>query len=383
MPHLYINSKGQPHRRHSYSSGNVWDQCEYKWYLMKVLGWKEKDNRAAFMLGRAFEESLQYYHDHNGESAIEDFNRRWLAHKHKDLKYTDKEKNWETCLKMATDWLRLYAIRQPLLPIPLGAAAAFQREYEKEVFPNDPTYGQIYDAGKLDIVCYISPDHSSLPKVEWDKQKQGAVRPLIVDIKTSAQDFPEQSGMAAFDSQLRRYSWLSGIRDVSLLWFKKSGLSYKKGYSATALVDIGNFKAGQECVIAKLEDQKAWIVHNDFMVEQSEKYKDEELANWLQQNATLTELDNLTRQRLQFNCGRVSEQSAEDAGRIAARQIVQIVNAWNTKSFPNTFGIRYPKDDRNDPYFRAFVLQDETFKQQNFTKSDESAFDDLFLEDNQ
>jgi hypothetical protein len=91
----------------------------------------------------------------------------------------------------------------------------------------------------------------------------------------------------------------------------------------------------------------------------------------------------VTRQRLQFNAGRVSEQSANDAGRIAARQIVGIVNAWKNNEWPDTFGIRYPKDDRNDSFFRAFSLGDEAYKKANFTKSDEKAFDDLFQEDTQ
>ena len=87
----------------------------------------------------------------------------------------------------------------------------------------------------------------------------------------------------------------------------------------------------------------------------------------------------ITKQRLQFNAGYVTIESAEDAGKIAQGQIVRIVNAWQNDTYPNTFGVRYPKDDRSDPYFRAFVLNDEAFKQQNFTKSDEDI--DLFAEE--
>jgi hypothetical protein len=388
MAHLYINSKGTPWRKHSYSAGNDFDQSPFKYYLRRVLGWKEKDNKGRFLFGKALEESIQFHHDHNGEGAVEDFKRRWSAHQGDgNITYTDKEKNWDNCLKMGTDMIRLYRVVQPSLPIPLGASSVFQREYAKEVFPNDPNYGGIEDAGKLDIVCYNNPNHPRLTNVEWDNRKQGVVRPLIVDIKTSAVDFPEQQGMAAFDSQLRRYSWLSGIRDVSLLWFKKSGVTFKRGYSATLLAGAENFTAGQECVIAKLEDQAAWIVYNDFMVTEMEKYEDKKdqtkQYNWLDQNAVLVPLESLTRQRLQFNTGWVTPESAMDAGRVAGRQITQIVNAWQNKSWPNTFGVRYPHDDRNDSYFRAFVLKDEIYKQQNFTKSDEQTFDDLFREDDQ
>jgi hypothetical protein len=280
---------------------------------------------------------------------------------------------------MGTDMIRLYAVIQPILPIPIGGATVFQREYSKEVFPGDPNYGEIEDAGKLDIISYADPND-----------------PLIVDIKTSAVDFPEQQGMAAFDSQLRRYSWLTGFRRVALLWFKKCGIGYKKGYSATVLEPHGNFVAGQECVIAKVDDLHAWIVTNDFMVEEMEKAqgrkgtkldttKDAEARQqeWLQKYAAYVPLDALTRQRLQFNQGRVSDKSAEDAGLIAGRQIIGIVNATKSKQWPNTFGVRYPHDDRNDSYFRAFILGDETYKATNFVKSDEQSFDDLFREDEQ
>jgi len=77
----------------------------------------------------------------------------------------------------------------------------------------------------------------------------------------------------------------------------------------------------------------------------------------------------------------VSPQSAADAGQVVARQIVQIVNSWKTKSWPNTFGVRYPSNDMKDPYFRAFVLNEKEFKDQNFTQTDSEEIDDLFDEE--
>jgi hypothetical protein len=105
---------------------------------------------------------------------------------------------------------------------------------------------------------------------------------------------------------------------------------------------------------------------------------------WLRIHAIHVTEEKITRQRLQFNSGFVTLDSANEAGQIAARQIVQIVNSWkqykDSKPWPNTFGVRYPKDDRNDPYFRAFVLKDEGFKKDYFKKSDEETIDDLFAE---
>lgn len=401
MAHLYINSKGQPWRKHSYSAGNDFDQSPYKYYLRRVLGWREHDNKARFLFGKALEESIQFHHDHNGEGAHQDFQRRWAIHKETPgIGYTHVEKDWETCARMGSDMIRLYVALQPTLPIPLGSQTVFQREYAKEVFPGDENYGGIEDAGKLDIVSYVDPTHPMLPKVDW-LAEYGAFRPLIVDIKTSAQDFPEQPGMAGFDAQLRRYSWLSEdtagrrIEDVAFLWFKKCGLGYKRGYSVTFIKKSGVFVPGEEAVIARVDpDGWAWVVKSDFMLDEIDRAqgtkngKTEQTTEaklrgteFLHNHGTHVPLFSLTRQRLQFNAGRVSQASADDAGKIAARQIVQIVNAWQQKQWPNTFGIRYPKDDRNDAYFQAFVLKDEAFKNKNFTKSDEAEFDHFFDQD--
>lgn len=375
MAYLYINTKGKPHKRHSYSAGNEYDQCPLKYYLRRINGWRENENKARFLFGRALEESIQWHHDHEGIGALEDFQHRWAQHKdRKDLLYTATEKDWQTLNLDGQEMIMLYKIMQPKLPIPLGGCSVFQREIAKEVFPGDPNYGEIEDAGKLDIIAYVQPNHPMLEPVTWNPQ-DGVYRPLIVDIKTSGVDFPEQSGIASFDTQLRRYSWLSGIRDVALLVFKKTGRSLRKGSRVTLLGDAHSgaksfkidYEAGQEVFIAEAGDDTSLIVPSE---------------NLGKEYGIPVPNSVLTRQRLQFLTGRVTKESADEAGEIAARQIVQIVNSWKNKSWPNTFGIRYPHDDRNDPYFRAFVLEDEMFKEQNFTKTDEENFDDL-LEDNE
>jgi hypothetical protein len=397
MAFLYVNIKGEPWRKHSYSAGNDFDQSPQKYFLRRVMGWKEKDNKAAFLFGRAFEKSVEFYHDNAGKGIIEKFQELWLPAKEVEgLRYTKVEKDWETLNRIGTDMVRLYVIMRPSLPIPLGGASVFQREYSKEVFPGDPNYGEIEDAGKLDIVCYVDPAHPKLVRVDW-KPEYGPLRPLIVDMKTSGVDFPENPGIAAFDKQLRRYSWQSGIRDVALLWAVKKGLGYKKGSRVTLLVDAGDFKAGWEVFVADVsKDDPAgvYVVGTKTMLEEMDRVQGrkadgkldttkaavERKKDWVFENAPFVRESDFTRQRLQFNAGFVSEESANDAGLIAGRQIVQIVNSWKNNQWPNTFGIRFPHDDRNDPYFRAFVLKDEAFKAEYFKQSDPQ-IDDLFEDD--
>jgi hypothetical protein len=397
MAFLYIGPNGRPQRRHSYSAGSLFDRCPLAYKLQKVHGWREKANKARFEFGKTFEASIQFYHENRGnlKAAIEHFTQSWKAYEdNKELQYTKAEKDWAQCLRIGTDWLKLYAIRQPSLPIPLGGQVVFQREYSKLVFPDDPNYGEIEFMGRLDIVAFVDPEHPLLPKLDW-KPEYGAFRPVVIDIKTAGADFPEQYGMAAYDVQLRAYSWLSGIRDVALLWFVKKGLTIQKGYSVTLLENAGNMVAGQEVVVAQVTDEGMWLLSNDFMVEEMERVQGQkndktEQTNvakarrdaWLQENGTFAREEAVTKQRLQFNAGYVSVESAEDAGKIAGKQIISIVNAWHTQNYPNTFGVRYPHDDRTDPYFRGFVLKEQGFVDLNFTKSDEDV--DLFQdEDNE
>ena len=212
--------------------------------------------------------------------------------------------------------------------------------------------------------------------------------------------------MAAFDKQLRRYSNLSGIRDVGLLWFTKTSRRLSKGCSVTLLVDVGVWnafderdevimEAGKECVVASVDGDEVWLVHNDFQLDQmaaaqgtkadgktdQTKAAKDKATEWLHHNGYRVQANQVTRQRMQFNCGFVTIESAEDAGQIAARQIVSIVNSWKTKSWPQTFGIRYPNDDRHDPYFIGFVMNDPNFKEKNFIKSDAQGLDDLFADE--
>jgi hypothetical protein len=400
MAFLYINAKGTPWAKHSYSAGMDFDACPYRYYLRRVLGWKEINNRARFELGKALEDAIQWHHEHNGEGAEEHFIEKWTQHKeNKKLLYTKVEKDWDRCLRIGIDWVRLYKVRQPELPIPVGGMTVFQREFSKEVFPEDPNFGGIEDAGRIDIYAYVDPEHPALPRVSW-KPEYGAFRPVIGDIKTSGVDGPENPGIAGHDVQLRRYSWLTGVRTVFLLYFVKKSPSIEKGSSVTLLEDARNFKAGKEAVVAMTnDDETVWLVANDFLVEEMTRAqglkadkngtkKPDQTAEgkarreaWLQQYGSRVPLCSITKQRLQFCAGYVSPDSAKDAGRIAQSQIVRIVNAWKNNSWPNTFGIRYPHDDRSDPYFRAFVLKDESYKKQNFEQSDSDGLDDLFNEE--
>ena len=399
MGFLYISHNGVPWTKHSYSAGQTFDISPLKYKLQKVDGWREKDTKASFKFGRALESALQFFHENGGAGGLEEFTRLWAEHKdNKEITYTKMEGDWAQLNRAGREMMILYGIRQPSLPLPLETSI-FQREIEKEVFPGHEKLGGITHAGKLDVIVKVDPNHPMLPKVKWE-EKYGMFRQLIVDIKTSGLDFDDRPGMCAFDSQLRNYSWLTGIRDVAFLWFKKAGHKLGKGRSVTLLTNSAKFAAGDEAVVCAVVNDQAYIVKNDDELEKMEmaqgrkpgvdgkkgalmttKDADARKFEWLQQNADLVDTDVLTRQRLQFNAGIVQKQYAEDAGAVVARQITGIVNCWETKNWPMEFGVRFPKDSRKDSYFKAFVEDDKMFREQYFIKSSGDNFDDLIVAD--
>ena len=61
-PHLYVNSKGYPVTRHSYSGGDAFQFCPQKYYLERVQGWSERQERAASKFGIALEAGVTFWH---------------------------------------------------------------------------------------------------------------------------------------------------------------------------------------------------------------------------------------------------------------------------------------------------------------------------------
>jgi len=375
---LYIDSAGAPRYEHSYSAGLIFDSCGLKYKLRYVDGWKPKDTRAAFKFGRAIEKAIQFDYENGGKGAYAEFTRLWAEHKdNKEITYTKTEADWASLNRAGQEMMVLYKVRLPKLPISPGTSF-FQHKIEKEVFPDHPEFGGILHIGIIDIISKADPD-----------------RPLIIDIKTSGLDCDERQGIAAYDLQLRNYSWLTGIYDVAFLWFRKAGHKLSKGRRVTLLTDSAKFKAGDEALVVQILDEQVYIVKDKQEFEKMEEVQGRNEAGklfnttesnirkqvWLDENADLVDADILTRQRLQFNIGTVTKQYADDAGRVVARQIAGIVHCWKTNEWPNTFGVRYPHDDRNDPYFRSFVEEDKMFREQNFQKLADDNFDDLMVVD--
>jgi hypothetical protein len=390
---LYIDSNGVEKTRHSYSAGLEFDTAPLKFKLKRILGWREKESKAALLFGRALESAIQFYHEHEGKGAVEEFVRLWVAHRNNDkLKYTAKEVGWDNLNKAGQDMLKIYAIRQPSLPIPMNTR--FQREFLKEVFPGDERLGGIEFYGKLDAMPNADPHHPLLVPIQWT-EASGLFRPVIVDFKTAGFAPNYKQGDIGHDLQLRSYAWLTGIFDVALATFVKSpATGLKKGSVVTLLEDAPrDLKAGDEAIVAvdnKDENFTVYLLKDDAAMDQLDEAQGRKdngnldttkaavarKQAWVEQNGILMPQYKLSRQRFQFTAGRVSKASAQDAGDIAADQIVRIVTAWEQNKYPCKFGIRYPLDGRRDPFYKAFVEGDNVFRDSWFEQRNDEFFEE-------
>src|SRR5579864_6555726 len=116
--HLYINSRGQYVTRHSYSGGDTFAFCAQKYYLERVQGWSDKQDRVARHFGIALEAGVTFWHQHRQDTpaAVAEFRRLWAEHKDKEYIYSKPEKDWENLGRTGEELLRLYTLRYPTFP---------------------------------------------------------------------------------------------------------------------------------------------------------------------------------------------------------------------------------------------------------------------------
>ena len=82
MAFLYVDSEGNERNRHSYSAGLEFAGNPYKYYLHRIMGWKEKDTKAALLFGRDLEDAVEFYHKTAGKAdPVEEFTRLWAQRK--------------------------------------------------------------------------------------------------------------------------------------------------------------------------------------------------------------------------------------------------------------------------------------------------------------
>jgi PD-(D/E)XK nuclease superfamily len=327
MSHLYLNYNNKPVNSHSYSGGERFRFCKRRYYLERLQGWREREQKASLHFGRCVEDALKYHVDNKNSGGEEDFLRRWDKVKEiPDLTYTDKEGDWDKMKVMGGHMLQLFS----LWWLTAGLTdPKWQLEYKKEVFPNAP---ELRYRG-LEFTAYID-----LRAIYQEK-------PLLVDIKTAGSQFTDDPAMLQLDPQLSDYSWVSGIPDVAFLVLIKGGDSFKKGDTVT-LLDTGFqqkvlFANDGAVTITDAEDFEAYEI-------ETKGVKGKELgavkAKYAERSASIPE-DQVTKCRIQFLTTTMPADNIREAGEIEAQNIVDIVQANQLKRWPKDgAGIRFPNN---------------------------------------
>lgn len=344
---LYENANGRRVTTNSYSAGSLYHECPRKYKYQRLLGWKEKTQRAAMEFGNAWEAAIQTYHLKLdlGEARAE-WAKGWTSAKSMELAYKDSE-SWSEMFKQGDELLRLYALRLPDLPI---SNPRFQLNFKKEVFP-DSEYAGIEDTSFIDMLVEEAPnDHVLLPPARPGSK----TRPLLIDIKTSGLKYPQDARMLRLDPQLRRYSWTTGIETVAFLVGVKNSRSLERGNYVTLLTNTVAAKAGDTYVVfdgAETEFDLEVVLLTE---EQYKQYTVEQKdirgnalkaikARWMEEGFVVSAAD-VTRQAIQFLCTVVTGQEREETGESVGREVLEICASTTDNFWPQHPGVRFPSN---------------------------------------
>lgn len=239
MSILYRSASGREVDHASSSSLDTFHLCRRKFKLSRVDGWRQKGRKASLEFGKVVESAVQFFYENKQKlgSGVEEFQRLWAKWVEQPLIYTELEKDWVRLNTNGKEMLSLFEILHSDLPI---RNPKFQLSYSKELWPGDPNYGGLKFLGYIDILSTLE-----------DGQR------IVIDCKTAKSALPVTPDMISLDGQLRKYAWLTGVRDVAFLNFIKCDpFSFRKGVNVTLLEPVGKWEAGTPLVVAKFTEPK-------------------------------------------------------------------------------------------------------------------------------
>jgi len=333
MTGLYTKADGKIVTTSSYSSGSMFKECPRRFKLIRIDGWKPRENKASLPFGRCVESAIEYYfrNDCAPGSGVQEFKRLWSHWEDAELTYTDREGDWYDMLEMGAGHLALFEMKWPSFG---WTNPKFQLNGRKELFPGSEWAG-IEDTGYIDILA------------------EGKDGPVVVDIKTGAAALDETPGMMGLDPQLRRYAWMLGVPNVALLQFAKVSPAVKKGDSVTALVGP---RAGTELLVLDVgEDGAVFTLPPSEFAEYKTASKSINGKGAKAAGAALLEKHkansycfedpkNVTRQRMQYLSAVISPEVATQTGKEVGQDVAQIKHAADTGNFPQRSGVRWPNN---------------------------------------
>lgn len=333
---LYINSKGYPVTRHSYSGSSDFQFCPRKYELGRIIGWQEREQRAALPFGNAIEAAVRHHHE-NGNGGAERFDREWarvLADpKNKDMTYSKLEGNAKNLAKIGHEMLQLYALKVKTFPYE-ETGITFQADRRIEVFPDS-------DLAGIEFIAYL--DMIVTLKDSGEK--------CIIDCKTSGTKIPDY---IVLDPQLQSYSWVEKNPNVGFLWFQKVTRSIEKG---SEVCPLRGYKAGVSLVVLKMDKDELgvpahWVGSEAQSEEMDKKFPPKQKSvsalaakdDWLQTHAMRVLESDLTKQKVNIRVAKIPLKLSQDRGKAIGNDIIQIHSASSANFFPQQGGIRFPNE---------------------------------------
>lgn len=400
MAYLYTNANGFRVTTHSHSGGMDWWKCHEYYRLKRKEGWRERKDSAAMMFGRCVEAAItaRCLGSADPYEAVEREWRKFSAEmpfpenatdaqkaetekqrkRNAEMSYSVVEKDWDRMLWMGREMVRMFDAMLPSLPI---VRPKFQQKIEPELFPNTKLAG-IRFTGYLDIISSPPADHPALTKVEgWEKP----FRPLIVDVKVSGKRLPED--LIMLDLQLKKYAWLSGVRDVALLNFVKGSPEIKRGTKVMPLkpptIGEKDFASGDHLLCAEPEGDGWWLLTEEAYRARSEyasglkgKAADAKKAEFTRNAGVLAQPDDFTTLDLQFLPTRLSEDDIADVARLVSSEVVEIANAEQTGVWAKTGGIRFPQQQCPSCPMRGICSRQPALRDELLTREGEEWLED-------
>ncbi len=379
---LYRSASGREVTHASSSSLDVFRQCRRKFKLSRIDGWKQKSRKASLEIGKCLESALQFFYDNGLKPGdfVDEWKRLWLKFQGVELTYTDQETDWKTIYTVGTEWARLFEVTYPTLPI---QNPKWQLQFLKKIWPGDATYGDLEFMAYIDLLSTMS---------------DGSRR--IIDIKTAKSPLSVTPGMMSLDGQLRKYAWVSGIRDVGFLNFVKTANpdEFRKGTNVTLLEDSRDWKSGQQLVVAKFTSPKeaveasegvkaspavpwSMLVGTEETVQKmddeqeackgkgSTEAKDKVVASYLADGRLCSVVrDQVTKVKLQMVCGTIPEEDLADVGNQIGTDVMAVWSASKSGIYTQDGGVRFPNNsclfcEMNPICLRDSKRRDETLVQ--------------------
>src|SRR5437588_5103239 len=91
---------------YSYTQISQYLSCPRRYRYRYLDGWKENDTRAAMMFGRAFEQAIAAYFQHQDAAAV--LYREWAACRDSGLHYSERD-SWDRMLQSGVQLLDRFA----------------------------------------------------------------------------------------------------------------------------------------------------------------------------------------------------------------------------------------------------------------------------------